>query len=193
MHLIQHNLNVMHIEKYVFDNIFNNMMDIKGKTKDNLNVWKDLKIICKCPELELDGRRPNAMPKAVYTMMKEHKRTGEWIRGLKFFDGYVSNVARCIDMTELGMHGMKSYDCHVFIQKLISIAFHDMLSEHVWSVLTEVSLLFQSIWSTMLDVIKLHELEHSVDVIMCNFEKIFSPIFFNSMEHLMSTCHMRLV
>ncbi|KAL2231174.1 UNVERIFIED_CONTAM: hypothetical protein Sindi_1711800 [Sesamum indicum] len=45
-HLIQHNLDVMHIEKNMFDNIFNTVMDIKGSTKDTLNAWKDLKIIC---------------------------------------------------------------------------------------------------------------------------------------------------
>ncbi|KAL0401502.1 UNVERIFIED_CONTAM: hypothetical protein Slati_4180100 [Sesamum latifolium] len=44
-HLIRHNLDVMHIEKNVFDNIFNTVMDVKGKTKDNLNARKDLKII----------------------------------------------------------------------------------------------------------------------------------------------------
>ncbi|KAL0434228.1 UNVERIFIED_CONTAM: hypothetical protein Slati_2757100 [Sesamum latifolium] len=44
-HLICHNLDVMHIEKNVFDNIFNTVMNIKEKTKDNLNVRKDLKII----------------------------------------------------------------------------------------------------------------------------------------------------
>ncbi|KAK4390262.1 hypothetical protein Sango_2089500 [Sesamum angolense] len=59
-----------------------------------------------------------------------------------------------------------------------------MLSEHVWSSLTEVSLLFQSICSTTLDVRKLHELENSVAIILCNFEKIFSSIFFDSIEHL---------
>ncbi|KAK4389817.1 hypothetical protein Sango_2318700 [Sesamum angolense] len=52
-HLIRHNLDVMHIEKNVFDNIFNTEIDIKGKTKDNLNARKDLKIICNRLELEL--------------------------------------------------------------------------------------------------------------------------------------------
>ncbi|KAL0413094.1 UNVERIFIED_CONTAM: hypothetical protein Sradi_1511100 [Sesamum radiatum] len=37
-HLIRHNLDVMHIEKNVFNNIFNIMIDIKGKTKDNLDA-----------------------------------------------------------------------------------------------------------------------------------------------------------
>ncbi|KAL0446475.1 UNVERIFIED_CONTAM: hypothetical protein Slati_1775400 [Sesamum latifolium] len=83
-HLIRHNLDVMHIKKNVFDNIFNTVMDIKGKTKDNLNAGKDLKIICNRPELEVDERRPNVMPKAVYTLTREQKmRICEWITRLK--------------------------------------------------------------------------------------------------------------
>ncbi|KAL0412281.1 UNVERIFIED_CONTAM: hypothetical protein Slati_3817800 [Sesamum latifolium] len=108
----------------------------------------------------------------------------EWIKGLQFPDGYASNLARCIDMMELRMHGMKSHDYHVFMQKLIPIAFREMLPEHVWSALTEVSLLFQSICSTTLDVHKLHKLENIVAIILCNLEKIFPPAFFDSMEYL---------
>ncbi|KAL0416557.1 UNVERIFIED_CONTAM: hypothetical protein Slati_3487600 [Sesamum latifolium] len=160
-------------------------MDIKGKTKDNLNARWDLKSICNYPELELDERRPNVMPKATYTLSKEQKtRVCEWIKGFQFPDGYASNLARCVDMTELRMYGMKSHDCHVFMQKLISIAFREMLPEHVWNALTEVSVLFQNICLTTLDVHKLHELENSVAIILCNLEKIFLPAFFDSMEHL---------
>ncbi|KAL0283110.1 UNVERIFIED_CONTAM: hypothetical protein Sangu_2910700 [Sesamum angustifolium] len=69
--LIQHNLDLMHIAENMFDNIFNTVMDIKGKTKDNMNAHKNLKIICNHPELELDERTPNVMPKVVYTLGKE--------------------------------------------------------------------------------------------------------------------------
>ncbi|KAK4381879.1 hypothetical protein Sango_2924600 [Sesamum angolense] len=54
-------------------------------------VRRDLKIICDRFELELDERKPNVMPKEVYTLGKEQKRRlCEWIRGLKFPDGYAS-------------------------------------------------------------------------------------------------------
>ncbi|KAL0322233.1 UNVERIFIED_CONTAM: hypothetical protein Scaly_2519700 [Sesamum calycinum] len=55
--LIRHNVDAMHIEKNVFDNILNTIMDIKGRTKDNMNACRDLKIMCNRPELELDERR----------------------------------------------------------------------------------------------------------------------------------------
>ncbi|KAL0361438.1 UNVERIFIED_CONTAM: hypothetical protein Sradi_3828300 [Sesamum radiatum] len=87
-------------------------------------------------------------------------------------------------MTELRMHGMKSHDYHVFMRKLIPIVFRKFLPEHVWSTITEVSLLFQSICSTTLDVHKFHELENSVVLILCNLEKMFPPAFFDLMEHL---------
>ncbi|KAL0409801.1 UNVERIFIED_CONTAM: hypothetical protein Sradi_1914500 [Sesamum radiatum] len=59
-----------------------------------------------------------------------------------------------------------------------------MLHESVWSALTEVSLLFQIICSTTLDVGKVKELRDNVPTMLCNLEIIFPPSFFNTMEHL---------
>ncbi|KAL0433756.1 UNVERIFIED_CONTAM: hypothetical protein Slati_2709900 [Sesamum latifolium] len=87
-------------------------------------------------------------------------------------------------MKELRLHIMKSHDCHIFMQKLIPIAFREMLPESMWSTLTEVSLLFQIICSMTLDVVKVQELEDKVATILCNLEKIFPPSFFDSIEHL---------
>ncbi|KAL0346387.1 UNVERIFIED_CONTAM: hypothetical protein Scaly_1654700 [Sesamum calycinum] len=89
-----------------------------------------------------------------------------------------------VDIVNLRLHGMKSHDCHVFMQKLIPIAFRELLPEFVWSALTEVSILFQVLCSTTLDVKKVQELEENVTIIMCNLEKIFPPAFFDLMEHL---------
>ncbi|KAL0305275.1 UNVERIFIED_CONTAM: hypothetical protein Sangu_2493100 [Sesamum angustifolium] len=115
-HLIRHNLDIMHIEKNVFDNIFNTMMNIRGKMKDTLNTRKDLNIICNRPEVEVDEKRPNVMLKPIYTLTREHKRRiCEWITHLKFPHAYTSNLAHCVDMKELRLHGMKNHDCHGFV------------------------------------------------------------------------------
>ena len=39
--LIRHNIDVMHTEKNFFDNIFNTVMDVQGKTKDNMKARLD--------------------------------------------------------------------------------------------------------------------------------------------------------
>lgn len=67
--LIRHNLDVMHIEKNVFDNIFNTVLDVKDKSKDNGNARKDLEQICDRPQLHLfyDPNGKLLKPKASYT------------------------------------------------------------------------------------------------------------------------------
>ena len=59
----------MHVEKNVFDNIFNTIMDIKGKTKDNVNARLDMKILFKRPELELLDRNGTIVKlKVIYVL-----------------------------------------------------------------------------------------------------------------------------
>jgi len=51
--LLRHNLDVMHIEKTFFDNIFNTVMNVSGKTKDNEKARMDLNLYCRGKFLEL--------------------------------------------------------------------------------------------------------------------------------------------
>ncbi|XP_039118067.1 uncharacterized protein LOC120253954 isoform X2 [Dioscorea cayenensis subsp. rotundata] len=184
--LIRHNLDVMHIEKNVFDNVFFTVMDVKGKSKDNINARKDVGVLCDRKEIAVPSNSTcRSIPKALYTLTKAQKRViCEWIHQLRFPDGYASNLGRCVDMNELKITGMKSHDCHVFMQRLIPIAFRELLPSFIWNPLTELSLLFQCICSVVLDIGKLIDLEEKVAVILCNLEKIFPPAFFDSMEHL---------
>ena len=71
--MIRHNLDVMHIEKNVFDNVFNTVMDVKGRTKDNVKARQDMKEICKRPELELieSGNGKLIKPHAKYSLNKK--------------------------------------------------------------------------------------------------------------------------
>jgi len=43
----------MHIEKNVFENIFNTVMDVKGKTKDNNKARLDIALSCTRKNIEL--------------------------------------------------------------------------------------------------------------------------------------------
>ncbi|XP_020229215.1 uncharacterized protein LOC109810217 [Cajanus cajan] len=184
--LIRHNLDVMHVEKNVFDNIFNTVMDIKGKTKDNANARADLKDICKRPSLELIFE--NEMykkPKATYVLNdNQRKKVCEWIKQLKFPDGYASNISRCINIDEGKIYGMKSHDCHVFMQRLIPLAFRDMLPKPIWGVLTELSLFFKEICAHEIRTSVMDNVKVSIIETICKLEKIFPPAFFDSMEHL---------
>jgi len=43
----------MHIKNNVFENIFNTVMDMKGKTKDNMKAKMDMPLFCHCKNMKL--------------------------------------------------------------------------------------------------------------------------------------------
>ncbi|WMV19708.1 hypothetical protein MTR67_013093, partial [Solanum verrucosum] len=181
--MIRHNLDVMHIEKNVFDNVFNTVLNIVDKTKDNSQSRLDMVNYCDRPQLAKDSN--GKYPKAVYTIDKEEKAIlFNWVKDLKFPDGYVSNLGRCPDTNTKKLYGMKSHDCHVFMQRLLPIAFRELLPSNVWQALTELSLFFKDLTSTTLRVDDMERLEADIPQILCKLERIFPPGFFDSMEHL---------
>ena len=105
-------------------------------------------------------------------------------------------------MAKHQIFGMKSHDCHVFIQRLILIAFRELLSAKVWEALTEVSLFFlilmAKVWEALTEVslffrsltspkisaADMWTLDEKIALVLCKLETIFPPTFFNVMEHL---------
>jgi len=111
----------MHIERNVFMNVFNIVMDINGKSKDTHNAWIDLAKICKKKELELVDVGHDKFFKP---MTKSQRLTNlKWVKELKLSDGYASNLGRCMVLNEEKINGMKSHDYYVFMQRLLPIAF----------------------------------------------------------------------
>ena len=43
----------MHIKKNVFENIFNTVIDVKGKSKDNIKARLDIALYCNRKNIEL--------------------------------------------------------------------------------------------------------------------------------------------
>ena len=111
-------------------------MDIKGKTKDNVNARLDMIMLCKRPELELLNRNGTIVkPKIIYVLgAAQIKEVCLWLKQLRFSDGYVSNIARCMNAKEEKIYEIKSHDFHVFKQRLLPIVFHDILPKSIWGV-----------------------------------------------------------
>ena len=184
--LIRHNLDVMHIENNVFDNLFHTVVDIKGKTKDNVQARVDLKKYCSRKSHELVERQGKMMkPIAKYTFNLDKRRViCNWIKDLKLLDGDASDLARCVDVTEGKLFRMKSHDCHVFMERFLPIAFAS-LPDDVFNPMAELSEFFRQMCSTTLMIDQLELLEKNIGVTLCKLEKVFPPGFFDSMKHLL--------
>ena len=73
--LLWHNLNVMHIKKNMMGNILGMILDMKGKTKDNLEARRDLQEMGLRRTLHpyMSENGTIYMPATCYTMFKEDK------------------------------------------------------------------------------------------------------------------------
>ena len=107
---------MMHIEKNVFEQVINTIMNVKGKSKDDINSRKDLAMHCKRRKLNIqissiaDGGQREVMPTAPYVLSKEQRKVlCEWICELKFLDGYASNLSRCVNRTNWWLHNLESH------------------------------------------------------------------------------------
>lgn len=74
---------------------------------------------------------------------------------------------------------MKSHDCHVFIDRLIPIAFRKSLPAKVWEALTEVSPFFRSLTSPKISTTDMKRLDEEIPMAHYKLETIFPPIFFD--------------
>ncbi|XP_040384748.1 uncharacterized protein LOC102706425 [Oryza brachyantha] len=109
----------------------------------------------------------------------------KWFGEIKFPDGYAANIRRGVNMEQLKIHGLKSHDYHIFMERLLPVMIRGFVDRDVWEVLAELSYFYRRLCAKEIDPAQMLQLEASIPVIICKLEKIFSPGFFNSMEHLM--------
>jgi len=114
----------MHIEKNMFENIFNTVMDVKGK-KDNIKVRLDIALYYNRKNMKLvyDESRV-AKPRASFVLEKNAQLlVYKWLKSLRFPDGQASNISRLVNIEDCRLYGMKSHDCHVFYANTHPISF----------------------------------------------------------------------
>ena len=125
--MLHHNLDVMHIEKNVVDNIIGTLLNLDGKTKDNLKAHQDLKDMSIISEVHLEkvGNDKTHMPHACYHMnASENDGFLQVLKDVRVPDGYSSNISRCVKLKEHKISGMKSRDNHILMQQPFLIAIH---------------------------------------------------------------------
>jgi hypothetical protein len=93
--LLRHNLDLMHVEKNVIDNILGTMLDIK----DNAQARHDLQEMGLRPKLHPytgDDRKTYLSP-ACHTMSNDDKTAFlEVLEDVKVPDCYALNISRCV-------------------------------------------------------------------------------------------------
>nr|GEU94081.1 hypothetical protein [Tanacetum cinerariifolium] len=142
--LLRHNLDVMHIEKNVSDNIIGTLLGLDGK--DNKNTRKDLKEMGIRHDLHLINR-PNEkpyLPPACYTMSPVEKSNFlQLLKDLKVPDGYSSNILRGVSVKDHKISNLKSHDGHILMQDVLLIALRESVISRTQSRLVKAVSLLQ--------------------------------------------------
>jgi len=177
----------MHNEQNVCEAIWNTCFDIAEKTKDNVKARLDQADICVRPSLNLvrNNKGKWKMPRAPFCIDKDDKITIlQWFQDLKFPDAYAANIRRGVNLVQKRILGLKSHDFHIFVERLLPVAFRGFLSEDVWHCLAELSFFYRQLCAKELSKDIVRSLEESIPVLLCKLEKISPPGFFNPMQHL---------
>ncbi|XP_025685089.1 uncharacterized protein [Arachis hypogaea] len=181
--LLRHNLDFMHIEKNVCDNILYTLLNDKAKSKDNLKARKDLKEM---------GIRRDLWPSnngschlSLFSLTRDTKKLFlSALKNVVLPDRYSSNISRCVDEGQKKIFGLKSHDCHILLEELLPIAVRHLLPDHVTAVLAEFGSFFKILCGKSLSNSELDKLQQRIVVVLCQLEMLFPPSFFTVMVHL---------
>jgi hypothetical protein len=146
--MVRHAIDVMHVEKNVFDSLIGTLLDIPGKTKDTLNAQLDLEEMNLRKDLhyiQLDNGKKK-LPTACYTMSKEEKiRLCGCLRDVKVPTGYSSNIRSLVNMKDKKLVGMKSHDCHVMMMQMLQVIIRGILPDKVRDPIIKLCSFFNTI------------------------------------------------
>jgi hypothetical protein len=144
--ILPHNIDLMHQEWNVAESIMSMCLDVTGFMKDNMNVRKDLVVLCDHSSLEA---KPNARgklsrPKAPYYLkLEERKEVLRWLRTLKFPDCYAVNIKRAVNVGTSKLNGLKSQDYNIFIERLMPVMFCGYFKVNLWKMFAELSYFYR--------------------------------------------------
>jgi hypothetical protein len=108
--ILPHNIDLMHQEQNIVENIMSMCLDVTSFTKDNLNARKDLTSLCDHPNMEA---KPNARgnlkrTKTPYRLKPtKRKELLSWLKTLKFSDCYVANIKRAVNVDTGKLNGLR--------------------------------------------------------------------------------------
>jgi hypothetical protein len=122
---------------------------------------------------------------APYTMDKKQKLAFyDFLRSVKFLDGYASNLATCITTDGCNLQELKMHDFHIILQQILPIALWGIMDNDMYIAIAELGNFFQQLCAKTLKLNVLHRMKPKIPIVLCKLEKLFPPAFFDVMVHL---------
>jgi hypothetical protein len=185
---IGHAIDILHVEKGIFESTIGLLLNIPSKTKDGLSAHKDLQALEIREELH-PQERPNGrayLPPTSYTLTTKEKRAiCKCLHRIRVPTWFLTNIKNMVSMSELKMSGYNTHDCHTMLSLFLDIAIRAVNHPYLKMVITRMCHFFNAISNKVIDFSELDEIHKEIRVTMCQLEMCFPPSFFDTMEHYM--------
>jgi hypothetical protein len=106
---------------------------------------------------------------------RDRKEVLIWLKNQKFLDGYTTGFRRAVKLDTGKLSGVKSYDYHIFMERLFPVMFYGYLDDDVWTTLAELSHFYRQLCAKEIKKDMMEKLEDEILVLLCKLEKIFPP------------------
>lgn len=177
----RHNLDVMHIEKNIYENVVGTLLNLEGKSKDNLKARLDLMEMGIRKDIHPVNIGPNKvfLPPTRFTILSKEKDIFCGVlKGVKVPENCGSNISRCVQLEHHKILGLKSHNFHILMQDLLKAIVRRALPKEVARVLIKLSSFFKILCSKVIKVEEFECLDVEIALILCELERIFPPSFF---------------
>nr|GEZ92795.1 hypothetical protein [Tanacetum cinerariifolium] len=120
----------------------------------------------------------------VFFHTREPKKFCQFIKGVKLPDGFESCFKNKVTDNYTNITGLKSHDCHIMMQRLLSYGLQNYLPDKIAKPIIELCSLFKQICSATLMEDDILKAQIKVVDILCDLELIYPPALFDIMIHL---------
>ena len=168
------------LKKNVFESVIGTLLNIKGKSKDDLKAREDMVEMGIRTELGpvKKGRRTYLPPYAHTLSRKEKKLLCKFLSEVKVPERYSSDIRRLVYVKDLKLKSLKTHDFHFIIENFLPIGIRSIFSEKVRSTITKLCFFFRSICSKVIDPEILPILHKEIIITLCELEIYSPPSFF---------------
>ena len=108
----------------------------------------------------------------------------DFLKSVKCLDGYTENISRLVNARNGRLYGLKSHNCHVLLQQILSIGLQGFAHKDISLVLFELDSIFQDLCLRTLKRSDLEKLKERIVLILCRLKRYFTLAFFDVMVYL---------
>ena len=124
-------------------------------------------------------------PRAFFSLSpNESNGFYDFLKSVKYSDGYAANISRSMNSKNGRLSSLKSHDCHMLLQWILSIRLRGFAHKDISIVFFKLSSFFQDLCLMTLKRSELEKLQECIVLILCKLERFFPLAFFDVMVYL---------